>query len=126
MKTALIFAITNTIKSLIKICLAIFLSAFFVNVSAEAIIKDLQKNASITYEQMIQAKRSAEDLAKDAAFAEKRLSSIKQKLSEAERELEITRKSAEQARILMEEAIKRWKQASDTLANEWGKGEIIK
>lgn len=123
MKTVLIFAIPNTIKSLMKICLALFLSALFVNACAEA-IKDLQKNASITYEQMIQAKRSAEDLAKDAAFAEKRLASIKQKLSEAEQELEITKKSAEQARILMEQAIKRWRQASDTLANEWGKGEI--
>ncbi len=90
--------------------------------SAEA-IENLQKNASNAYERMIQAKQSAETLAKDAAFAEKKLASIKQKLSAAEQEVEIARKKAEQAKISMEQATNQWKQATDTLANEWGKTE---
>lgn len=79
------------------------------------------KNASIAYDNMMQAKQSADTLNKDAVFAEKTLSAIKQKLATAEREAEISRKKSEQARISMEQAINQWRQASDALANEWGK-----
>ena len=123
MKTASIFK-KFTFQSLTRVCFALFLIALSLSSANAERIESLQKNASITYEQMIQAKRSAETLAKDAAFAEKKLASIKQKLSAAEQEVEVTRKKAEQARIAMEQAINRWKQATDTLANEWGKTEV--
>jgi chromosome segregation ATPase len=90
---------------------------------AEA-IENLQKNASVTYEKMIQAKQSAETLAKDVAFAEKKLAAVKQKLSVAEQEVEAARTKLEQAKISKEQAINRWKQATDALANEWGKTEV--
>ena len=86
-------------------------------------IEDLQKNASIAYEKMMQAKQSADTLNKDAVFAEKTLAAIKQKLATAEREAETAKKKSEQAKISMEQAINQWKQASDALANEWGKSE---
>ena len=59
-------------------------------------IELLQKNASVAYEKMM----------------------------EAEREAETAKRKSEQAKIAMEQAINRWKQASDTLANEWGKSEV--
>lgn len=86
-------------------------------------IEVLQKNASIAYDKMMQAKQSADTLNKDAVFAEKTLAAIKQKLATAEREAETARKKSEQAKISMEQAINQWKQASDALANEWGKSE---
>ena len=87
-------------------------------------IELLQKNASVAYEKMMEAKQAAESLAKDATFAEKKLVSAKQKMMEAEREAETAKRKSEQAKIAMEQAINRWKQASDTLANEWGTSEI--
>ena len=87
-------------------------------------IELLQKNASVAYEKMMEAKQTAESLAKDATFAEKKLVSAKQKMMEAEREAETAKRKSEQAKIAMEQAINRWKQASDTLANEWGTSEI--
>ena len=101
---------------------------FFLSISSLTLvhaedIENLQKNASIAYEKMIQAKQSAETLAKDAAFAEKKLASIKQKLSAAEQEAEVARKKSEQARTSMEQAVGWWKHATDALASEWGKTE---
>ena len=90
--------------------------------SAEA-IEHLQKNASNTYERMMQAKQSAETLAQDAAFAEKKVASIKQKLSATEEEAAIARKKSEQAKVLLEQATNQWKQATEALASEWGKTE---
>ncbi|PXX17229.1 hypothetical protein C8R27_104120 [Nitrosomonas ureae] len=87
-------------------------------------IENLQKNASITYEKMMQAKQNAETFTKDLTFAEKKLATAKQKLAEAEKAVETAKKKSEQARISMEKAIKQWKQASDALANEWGKTEV--
>ncbi len=87
-------------------------------------IELLQKNASVAYEKMMDVKQSADTAAKDAAFAEKKLASAKQKVAEAEREAEAARKKSEQAKAAAEQAINRWKQASDTLANEWGKSEV--
>lgn len=43
---------------------------------------------------------------------------------EAEREAETAKRKSEQARTAMEHATNRWKQASDALANEWGKSEV--
>ncbi|MDE2387753.1 MAG: hypothetical protein KGN35_01510 [Betaproteobacteria bacterium] len=87
-------------------------------------IELLQKNASVAYEKMMDAKQNADTAAKDAAFTEKKLASAKQKMAEAERETEAARKKSEQAKVAAEQAINRWKQASDTLANEWGKSEV--
>ena len=106
-----------------KICFIFFINILFLSLAHAENIKNLQKNASITYEKMMQAKQSAETLAKDAAFAEKKLASIKQKLSAGEQEAEVARKKSEQAKISMEQAINRWKQATDALANEWDKAE---
>ncbi|WP_292914201.1 hypothetical protein [Nitrosomonas sp.] len=87
-------------------------------------IELLQKNASVAYEKMMDAKQNADTAAKDAAFAEKKLASAKQKMAKAEREAEAAQKKSEQAKIAAEQATNRWKQASDTLANEWGKSEV--
>lgn len=100
-----------------------FLSILYLPLAAAENIQNLQQNASVAYEQMMQAKQSAETLAKDTAFAEKKQASIQQKLSAAEREVEIIRKKTEQAKIFLEQAISRWKQATDALASEWGKTE---
>ncbi len=123
MKTISVLRAFNNIKPFIRIFLVSFLGILYFPFASAENIENLQKNASATYEQMIQAKQSAETLSKDAALVEKKVTSIKQKLSAAEQEAEITRKKAEQARISMEQAIARWKQATDTLANEWGKTE---
>lgn len=102
-----------------------FLLFVLITPSAHAdTIELLQKNASAAYEKMMDTKQSADTAAKDAAFAERKLTSAKQKMVEAEREAEAARKKSEQAKIAAEQATNRWKQASDTLANEWGKSEV--
>lgn len=87
-------------------------------------VEFLQKNASVEYEKMMEAKQNADTASKDATFAEKKLASMKQKMIEAERGAEAARKKSEQAKIAAEQAINRWKQASDTLADEWRKSEV--
>ncbi len=87
-------------------------------------IEQLQKNASVTYEKMMQAKQSAENLEKDFISAEKKLTEAKEKLAIAERDTSNAKKKSDQAKIIFEQAVNRWKQASDDLANEWGKSEI--
>lgn len=123
MKTIHDLKVFNSINRLTRTCFIFFLSILYLPFANAENIQNLQKNASITYEQMMQAKQSADTLAKDAAFAERKLASIKQKLSAAEQEAEAARKKSEQAKISMEQAINRWKQATDALANEWGKTE---
>ncbi|WP_292993471.1 hypothetical protein [Nitrosomonas sp.] len=104
-----------------RTCLILFLNVLVLPLVHAENISNLQKNASIAYDKMMQAKQSADTLNKDAVFAEKTLAAIKQKLATAEQEAETARKKSEQARISMEQAINQWKQASDALANEWGK-----
>ena len=123
MKTIFVLKTFNSIKYLTGIHFVVFLSTLYLPLASAENIQNLQQNASTTYEQMIQAKQLAENLAKDAAFAEKKLASVKQKLATAEQESEVAKKKAEQAKISMEQAIQRWKQATDTLANEWEKTE---
>ena len=120
MKTIFVLKTFNSIKYLTGIRFVVFLSTLYLPLASAENIQNLQQNASTTYEQMIQAKQLAENLAKDAAFAEKKLASVKQKLAT---ESEVAKKKAEQAKISMEQAIQRWKQATDTLANEWEKTE---
>lgn len=115
--------IFNSTALTIKICSVFFLSILSLSLTHAENIGNLQKNASIAYEKMMEAKQSAESLAQDAAFAEKKLASVKQKLSAAEQEAEAARKKSEQAKISMEQATNRWKQATDVLVNEWGKTE---
>lgn len=117
------FKIFNLNILFIRICFILFLNVLVLPLVYAENISGLQKNASIAYEKMMQAKQSAETLSKDAVFAEKQLASIKQKLAAAEQETEAARKKSEQARLSMEQAINQWKQASDALANEWGKTE---
>ena len=100
------------------------LSVLIASLAHAETIELLQKNASVAYEKMMEAKQTAESFAKDATFAEKKLVSAKQKMMEAEREAETAKRKSEQAKIAMEQAINRWKQASDTLANEWGTSEV--
>lgn len=102
----------------------LILSVLFLPPVHAETIENLQKNASMAYEKMMQARQTAETLAKDATFAERKLAVAKQKLAEAEREAEAARRKSEQAKIAMEQAANRWKQASDVLANEWGKSEV--
>lgn len=106
------------------ICFIFILGTLYSRLATAEAIEKLQYNASTAYEQMMQAKNSAETLTKDVALAEKKLASIKQKLSATEEEVEIAKRKAEQAKISMEQATHQWKQATDALANEWGKSEI--
>ncbi|MBP6058620.1 MAG: hypothetical protein KA524_09455 [Nitrosomonas sp.] len=123
MMTLFNLKILNLVNLFTQICFIFFLSISPLTFAHAEDIENLQKNASIAYERMIQAKQSAETLARDVAFTEKKLASIKQKLSAAEQEAEVARKKSEQARISMEQAVEGWKHATDVLANEWGKTE---
>lgn len=102
----------------------LLLSVLFLLPAHAETIENLQKNASMAYEKMMQAKQTAETLAKDVTFSERKLATARQKLAEAEREAETARKKSEQAKIAMEQSANQWKQASDALANEWGKSEV--
>ncbi len=113
----------NNIRLFINVCFALLPSIAYMPLANAEAVANLQKNASNAYERMLQAQQSAELAAKDAAFAEKKATSIKQKLSAAEEEAAIARKKSEQANALLEQATNQWKQATDTLANEWGKTE---
>lgn len=86
-------------------------------------IERLQKAASIAYDRMMQAKQSAEDTAKDAAFTARKRESLKQKLTAAEQEYDALKKKSEQAKSAFEQAEQHWKQASDALALEWKRNE---
>ena len=99
------------------LCVALASPAYADNES----IKHLQKTASIAYYKMIQAKQSADNTSKDAAFAEKKLESLKRKLAVAEQEYTSIRKKLDQAGLTLERATQQWKQASDALALEWNK-----
>lgn len=87
-------------------------------------IEQLQKNASITYEKMMQVKQSAENLERDFISAERKLTAAKEKLATAEREAASAKNKSDQAKAIFEQAVNHWKQASDDLANEWGKSEV--
>lgn len=86
-------------------------------------IEHLQKVASIAYDKMMQAKQSAENATKDAAFAEKKFAALKQKLATAEQEYASAKKKSDQAKVSFEHATRQWKEASDTLALEWNKAK---
>jgi hypothetical protein len=116
--------LSNPVYFFRKTSTLLLLSALFLAPVHAETIENLQKNASMAYEKMMQAKQTADTLAKDATFAERKLAVARQKLTEAEREAETARRKSEQAKIAMEQAANRWKQASDVLANEWGKSEV--
>lgn len=99
------------------LCVALAAPAYADNES----IKHLQKTASISYDKMMQAKQSADNAAKDAAFAEKKLASLKRKLALAEQEYASVREKSDQAGSALARATQQWKQASDALALEWNK-----
>lgn len=84
-------------------------------------VEHLQKAASIAYEKMMKTKQVAENSAKDAAFAEKKMQSLKQKLIAAEQQYDSAKKKSDQAKLSFENATAQWKQASDALATEWNK-----
>ena len=113
----------NSLCELILFFILILCTSVSSHAKAEN-IENLQKNASITYEKMMQAKQNAETFTKDLTFAEKKLTIAKQKLAEAEQAVETAKKKSEQARISVEKAVSQWKQASDALANEWGRTEV--
>jgi len=123
MKTNSDFKIFNFTILFTRISFIFFLNILVTPFVHAENIAILQKNASIAYEEMMQTKKSADTLTKDAVFAEKKLASIKQKLASAEQQAKAARKKSEQAKISMEQAINRWKQATDALANEWDKTE---
>lgn len=87
-------------------------------------IELLQKNASIAYEKMMEARKSADALTKDAALAERKLATAKQKLAEAEQEAKAAKTRSERARMAAQQAANQWKQATDALASEWGNSEV--
>lgn len=102
----------------------LFLSFSVLSISAGADkIQHLQQRTSFAYEQMMQAKLEAELLTKDIAIAEKKLASLKQKLSEAEQEVGTIKRKSAQANARVEQATSKWRQESDTLENEWRQTE---
>lgn len=105
------------------VLLFVIVTMYSLNATAQD-IEQLQKNASITYEKMMQAKQSAENLEKDFISAEKKLTEAKEKLAAAEREATNAKKKSDQAKAILEQAVNHWKKASDDLANEWGKSEV--
>ncbi len=84
----------------------------------------LQKNASVAYEAMMQAKKNSENLTQDAISAENRLVAAKDKFTAAEQEAIGARRKSDEAKIAYDHAQEQWKKATDALANEWGKSEI--
>ncbi|MEK6736574.1 MAG: hypothetical protein AAB306_03725 [Pseudomonadota bacterium] len=109
-------------KQLSGIVIFLSFSILSASVSAEK-IQHLQQRTSFAYEQMMQAKLEAELLTKDIAIAEKKLASLKQKLSAAEQEMEAIKRKSAQANARVEQATNKWRQESDTLANEWRQTE---
>lgn len=103
--------------------LLLLLSAWILPAQADT-IELLQKNASIAYEKMMDAKKSADALAKDAALAQRKVNTAKQKLAEAEQEAEAAKIKSERARMTAQQATDQWKQATDALASEWGNSEV--
>lgn len=104
--------------------LSIMLLVFWVSPVQANNIELLQKNASIAYEKMMEAKKSADALAKDAALAQRKLDTAKQKLAEAEQEAEAAKIRSERAKMAVQQATNQWKQATDALASEWGNTEV--
>ena len=86
-------------------------------------IQDLQQRASFDYEQMMKAKREAEVLANDAADAEKRQRQIENNLIEATESAQAARQKSSEFNLVFDQAMLRWKQSSDELAQEWGETE---
>ncbi len=86
-------------------------------------IQDLQQRASFNYEQMMKAKREAVVLANDAADAEKRQQQIENDLIEATEAAKAARQRSNEFNLVFDQAMLRWKQSSDALAQEWGKTE---
>ena len=93
-------------------------SAFVPTVTAEE-IQNLQQRASISYEQMMQAQREANVLAKVAADAEQHQQRIEQRLIRAQQEATEARKKSAAANLILKQATLRWKQSSDALSNAW-------
>ncbi len=86
-------------------------------------IQDLQQRASFDYEQMMKAKREAQVLANDAADAEKRQRQIENDLIKATEAAKAARQRSNEFNLVFDQAMLRWKQSSDELAQEWGKTE---
>lgn len=84
-----------------------------------AAIKQLQYRANAAYEQMMQARREADNLQKDAAFADKELQTAKQRLADREKKAEEARQKSADAQRRLERASAQWKEASDLLEREW-------
>ena len=82
-------------------------------------IKQLQYRANSAYELMMQARREADNLQKDVAFAEKELQIAKQRLAEREKKAEEARQKSADAQRRLERANAQWKEASDILEREW-------
>ncbi|MDP1559186.1 MAG: hypothetical protein Q8K59_01115 [Nitrosomonas sp.] len=92
--------------------------AFVPTVTAEE-IQNLQQRASISYEQMTQAQREANVLAKVAADAEQHQQRIEQRLIRAQQEATEARKKSAAANLILKQATLRWQQSSDALSNAW-------
>lgn len=93
------FKIFNFTILFTKISFTFFLSILVPPLVHAENIANLQKNASIAYEEMMKTKQSADTLTKDAVFAEKKLASIKQKLAAAEQEAKAARKNRSRLRF---------------------------
>lgn len=104
----------------------IFLIAVFacpLTVTAQN-VQLLQKNASVAYEAMMQAKKNAENLTQDAISAENKLVAAKDKFTAAEQEAIGARRKSDEAKIAYDHAQEEWKKATEALSSEWGKSEI--
>lgn len=75
-----------------KILLIVFLFSLYIPVSHAEIgasLQQLQQRANAAYEQMMQARREADNLQKDAAFAERELQAARNRLADREKALKL-------------------------------------
>ena len=86
-------------------------------------VQDLQQRASFAYEEMMKTKRQAQVLSNDATDAEKRQQQIQEDLIGATEAAKAARQRSNDFNLVFDQAMLRWKDASEELAREWGNTE---
>ena len=86
-------------------------------------VQDIQQKASFAYEEMMKTKRQAQVLSNDAADAEKRQQQIQEDLIGATEAAKAARQRSNDFNLVFDQAMLRWKAASEELAREWGNTE---
>ena len=105
-----------------KIFIILFLTSLYITAAHADIgeqLQQLQHRANVAYAQMMSAKKEAENLQRDATFAERELEATKKRLADVERSTEAARQKSVEANKKLERATSHWKEASENLDREW-------